>query len=133
MDQALYELYRKNGISHVLAISGLHVSILGLGLWKALRRCGFGFAAAGGAAGAFLFCYGLMTGFGPSVVRAAAMCGLSFLAAFLGRTYELMSALCIPAGAFVAPALSPDPGVLPAFLSCSRSRGLSRRLPHPAL
>lgn len=42
MDQALYELYRKNGISHVLAISGLHVSILGLGLWKALRRCGFG-------------------------------------------------------------------------------------------
>lgn len=63
----------------------------------ALRRCGFGFAAAGGAAGAFLFCYGLMTGFGPSVVRAAAMCGLSFLAAFLGRTYDLMSALCIPA------------------------------------
>lgn len=97
MDQALYELYRKNGISHVLAISGLHVSILGLGLWKALRRCGFGFAAAGGAAGAFLFCYGLMTGFGPSVVRAAAMCGISFLAAFLGRTYDLMSALCIPA------------------------------------
>ena len=38
-----------------------------------------------------------MTGFGPSVVRAAAMCGLSFLAAFLGRTYDLMSALCIPA------------------------------------
>lgn len=65
MDQGIYELYRKNGISHVLAISGLHVSILGLGLWKALRRCGFGFAAAGGAAGAFLFCYGLMTGFGP--------------------------------------------------------------------
>ncbi|MFQ8695886.1 MAG: ComEC/Rec2 family competence protein [Alitiscatomonas sp.] len=97
MDQALYELYRKNGISHVLAISGLHVSILGLGLWKALRRCGFGFAAAGGAAGAFRFCYGLMTGFGPSVVRAAAMCGISFLAAFLGRTYDLMSALCIPA------------------------------------
>ncbi len=97
MDQALYELYRKNGISHVLAISGLHVSILGLGLWKALRRCGFGFAAAGGAAGAFLFCYGLMTGFGPSVVRAAAMCGISFLAAFLGRTYDLISALCIPA------------------------------------
>ena len=97
MDQEIYELYRKNGISHVLAISGLHVSILGLGLWKALRRCGFGFAAAGGAAGAFLFCYGLMTGFGPSVVRAAAMCGLSFLAAFLGRTYDLMSALCIPA------------------------------------
>ena len=56
-----------------------------------------GFAAAGGAAGAFLFCYGLMTGFGPSVVRAAAMCGISFLAAFLGRTYDLMSALCIPA------------------------------------
>lgn len=97
MDQELYELYRKNGISHVLAISGLHVSIIGLGLWKALRRCGLGFGAAGGAAGLFLFCYGLMTGFGPSVVRAAAMCGLSFLAVFLGRTYDLLSAMCIPA------------------------------------
>ena len=134
MDQEIYELYRKNGISHVLAISGLHVSILGLGLWKALRRCGFGFAAAGGAAGAFLFCYGLMTGFGPSVVRAAAMCaGSPFLQPFWAGPMTLCQPCVFQPWRFCGPGPSPDPGVLPAFLSCSRSRGLSRRFPHPAL
>ena len=40
LDSEIYELYRKNGISHLLAISGLHVSIVGLGIWKIFRKGG---------------------------------------------------------------------------------------------
>lgn len=97
LDEEVYALYRKNGISHLLAISGLHVSIIGMGLWRGLRAGGLGYPAAGAVSWGFLLVYGCMTGFGPSVVRAVCMTGISFLAAGLGRTYDLPSAMCIPA------------------------------------
>ncbi len=97
MDEELYELYRKNGISHVLAISGLHVSVIGMGFWKGLRKLGMGYMQAGCIAFAVLFGYGMMVGFGPSVIRAVFMLGVSFWAGILGRTYDLPSAICVPA------------------------------------
>ena len=33
MDSEMKELYQKNGIGHILAISGLHISFIGLGLY----------------------------------------------------------------------------------------------------
>ena len=42
LDEGLYSLYRKNGIAHILAISGLHVSIGGMGIWRILRALGMG-------------------------------------------------------------------------------------------
>ena len=97
LDSAVYERYRKNGISHLLAISGLHVSIVGLGIWKLFRKGGAGFWISGIFAGGFLIAYGMMVGSGASVVRAVSMAGLSFLAAAVGRTYDLPTAMCIPA------------------------------------
>ena len=97
LDRGIYELYRKNGISHLLAISGLHVSIVGLGIWKLFRKGGAEFWIAGIFAGGFLCAYGMMVGSGASVARAVSMAGLSFLAAAVGRTYDLPTAMCIPA------------------------------------
>jgi len=97
LDSGIYELYRKNGISHLLAISGLHVSIVGLGIWKMFRKGGAGFWISGIFAGGFLLAYGMMVGSGASVARAVSMAGLSFLAAAVGRTYDLPTAMCIPA------------------------------------
>ena len=97
IEDDVYELYRKNGISHVLAISGLHVSVLGMGLWKGLRRLGIGYTLSGVLAFGFLFLYGSIAGFGTSVVRAVFMMGISFAAGVCGRTYDLPSAMCIPA------------------------------------
>lgn len=97
LDSEIYELYRKNGISHLLAISGLHVSIVGLGIWKLFRKGGAGFWISGIFAGGFLCAYGMMVGSGASVARAVSMAGLSFLAAAVGRTYDLPTAMCIPA------------------------------------
>ncbi len=97
MDDAVYKLYQKNGISHVLAISGLHVSVIGMGIWNGLRKLGAGYWSAGVAAFGMLFCFGSIAGFGPSVVRAVFMMGISFLAGAFGRTYDLPSAMAVPA------------------------------------
>lgn len=97
LDQGIYDLYRKNGISHLLAISGLHMSVLGMGFWKLLRKTGCGRGASGFLAGSMLILYGTMTGFSPSVFRAIFMLLLSFMADWLGRTYDLASALCAAA------------------------------------
>jgi len=97
LDEDLYKMYQRNGISHVLAISGLHVSVIGMGLWKCLRNAGAGYLGAGLLAFVCLFAYGSVTGFGPSVIRSVTMMGISFLAAVYGRTYDIPSALCVPA------------------------------------
>ncbi|MBQ4176513.1 MAG: ComEC/Rec2 family competence protein [Lachnospiraceae bacterium] len=91
------ELYRKNGIAHLLAISGLHVSILGLGFYHSLQKGGCGFAVSGALAGGFLVLYGFLTGAGTSVTRAVIMLLLLFLAEWEGRTYDLRTAACIAA------------------------------------
>lgn len=96
MDDDVYKLYQKNGISHVLAISGLHVSVIGMGLWNALRKLGAGYCGAGVVAFGMLFCFGSIAGFGPSVVRAVFMMGISFVAGIFGRTYDIPSAMCVP-------------------------------------
>ena len=95
LNSEIKDLYQKNGIAHLLAISGLHLSIIGMGGYKLLRKAGLGYKGAGLAGAAFIFCYGAMTGASPSVVRAVVMMSTGFLASYLGRTYDLLSALSL--------------------------------------
>lgn len=88
-------LFQDSGIAHILAVSGLHVSLIGFGLFGLLRKMGAGFAKAGLYAGAALVFYGGVTGFGPSVYRAVFMLLCSFAAMRLGRTYDLLSAMAL--------------------------------------
>lgn len=88
-----YDLYRRNGIAHLLAISGLHAALLGLGLYRMLRKLGLGFGLSGAVAGGCLMLYSLLTGSGTGVTRAVFMLLLAFTAAALGRNYDLRSAL----------------------------------------
>lgn len=89
------DLYQESGIAHLLAVSGLHVSLIGMGLYGLLRRFGIGYGGAGALAGAVLFFYGGLTGFGPSVFRALAMILCTFFASYLGRTCDLLSAAAL--------------------------------------
>lgn len=95
LPEELYERYRRNGIAHLLAISGLHTALLGLGLYRLLRRWGMSYSGSGLSAGLFLLCYCLLTGAGTGVVRAVIMLLLSFVADVLGRGYDLRSAVGI--------------------------------------
>ena len=99
LDGEIKELYQKNGISHLLAISGLHVSLAGMGLYRLLRRITGSCAGAGIPAVLFLLAYGWMTGASISTVRAVLMCMLVILADLIGRTSDMLtsigaSALC---------------------------------------
>lgn len=95
MDSEIRELYQDGGIAHVLAVSGLHVSLIGMSLYGFLRKRGVGYGKAGVVSAALLFFYGSMTGFGASVFRAVFMVFCSFLASYLGRTYDLLSAMAL--------------------------------------
>lgn len=87
--------FQRNGIAHILAVSGLHVSLIGMSVWKGLRFLGLGYGSAGAAASLLLLFYGSVTGFGASVFRAIGMALAGFLAKWLGRTYDLLSAMAL--------------------------------------
>ncbi len=93
VDKDIMELYRRNGISHILSISGLHISILGLGLAKLLNKLGLGKNKAGLAGGLLLVFYCLLTGLCLSSIRAVGMYIISLLGDMLGRTSDRLTSL----------------------------------------
>ncbi len=97
LDPELKELYQRNGIAHLLAISGLHVSMLGMGLYRILCKCGVPMKISAGGACVLLVLYGVMTGFSVSALRAILMFLLHMLAVMAERTYDLLTALSVAA------------------------------------
>lgn len=93
IDTETKSLYQKAGISHILAISGLHVSLVGMGLYRFFRRRGLKYGTAFGAAFAVILSYAFMSGNGVSTQRAVGMMLLCMLADVLGRGYDLLNAL----------------------------------------
>ena len=90
-------LYQKCGISHLLAISGLHISMIGIGMYRLLRRWKCTFLEAGIPSGLLLLGYGLMTGFGISTIRAICMFLVMILGDMIGRVYDMASAMALAA------------------------------------
>lgn len=97
MNQEVKMLYQKVGISHILAISGLHISIIGMTLYKLLRKLTGSYWLSGLAAGSFMIAYGAMTGYRPSSTRAIVMFLMILVARAVGRTYDSLSALALAA------------------------------------
>jgi len=95
LDGEIKELYQKNGISHMLAISGLHISIIGMGLYRLLRK---GYIPIGVAAAIcifFMYQYGIMTGMSSSAARAILMFLIQLLGKTVGRSYDMLTATMI--------------------------------------
>jgi competence protein ComEC len=85
------DLYQKNGIAHLLAISGMHMSVIGLFFYNILRKTGLSYGISGGISSVLVILYGFLTGGSPSVERAVIMMVIAFIASYLGRTYDLLS------------------------------------------
>ena len=77
LSEELRERFQDNGIAHILAVSGLHVSLIGMSVYSALRFWGISYGWAGLGASALLTFYGFVTGFGASVFRAVFMVEVS--------------------------------------------------------
>lgn len=95
LDEEVETLYQQSGIVHILSISGLHISILGLGLYKVLRRLGCPVLPASLLGAVILILYGIMTGMSVSAIRAIGMYLIRMLGEVLGRTYDMLTALGI--------------------------------------
>ena len=90
-------LFQIMGTSHVLAISGMHLSVLGWGFYKLLVKMRLSVKAAGILAAAAMGFYGELTGSGAAAVRAVIMFAVSIGALLLKRTYDFLSALSLSA------------------------------------
>ncbi|WP_313073032.1 DNA internalization-related competence protein ComEC/Rec2 [Lacrimispora sp.] len=89
------DLYQKNGIAHLLAISGMHMSVIGLFFYNILRKMGLSYGISGSISSVLVILYGILTGGSPSVERAVIMMVIAFLASYLGRTYDLLSSAAL--------------------------------------
>lgn len=93
LDAKIKRLYQIGGLSHIMAISGLHISVIGMSLYRFLRKRGLGAGIAGVLAGGTMYVYGVMVGMGISVQRALFMFLLLLIAPVAGRTYDTLNAL----------------------------------------
>lgn len=89
--------YQMSGIMHILAISGLHISFVGMGFFRLLKKAGAGNGMAGAVSAFLVYTYGMMTGGSVSAMRAVGMFLILVGAGIAGRSYDLLSAMALSA------------------------------------
>lgn len=102
------DLYTRNGIAHILSISNLHISILGLGLYEALKRLGAKVPAAAAGTAFFLVFYAFLSGMSIPALRSVLMFLIALLGDVLKRTPDKLTSLALVAVIM----LIPDPADL---------------------
>ena len=95
IDAELKTLYQMGGIAHILAISGLHISLLGGLLFRLMRRARVPIPAAGIITIAGLLLYGMMTGMSLATMRAIWMMVIFLVAQMFGKSYDMPTAMGI--------------------------------------
>ena len=95
MDSEVKALYQGAGISHLLAISGLHLSLIGAGLFGLLKKVRLPVALSAGISTWILIVYAQLTGMGISTRRALVMFLLFLAAGLLKRTPDLPTSLAV--------------------------------------
>lgn len=89
--------YQMAGIMHILAISGLHISFVGMGFFRLLKKAGAGNGVAGAVSAFLIYAYGVVTGGSVSAMRAVGMFLVLVGAGIAGRSYDLLSAMALSA------------------------------------
>lgn len=117
LEEEIKELYQLNGLIHILSISGLHVSLLGMAISGLLKKWGLPVWLWAPVAAGVMWCYGIMTGMGVSTWRAIFMFSLHLAAELFGRTYDMLTALALAAVLMLAgqPLLVKHSGFLLSF------------------
>lgn len=117
LDADLKELYQRNGIAHILAISGLHFSFIGYGAYQLLRKSGLSFMEAGTGGILFLLLYTILVGGSISCIRALVMLLVKIGADITGRVYDMPVSTALAALLIIAfePLYIQDAGFLLSF------------------
>jgi len=91
------QIFSRVGLSHMIAISGSHITILSAMIINFLLALGISRRHSLKIIFAFLILYPLVTGLAASAVRSALMGGLAFLAIYYERLSSLIKALVFSA------------------------------------
>lgn len=94
LDSDIKELYSVSGIAHILAISGLHISFIGMAIYRLLRRR-FRFLFSAAVSIPVVLSFGIMSGFGISTIRAIIMFILKIVGEVIGRKYDAITAISL--------------------------------------
>jgi len=90
--------FRYAGVSHLLAVSGLHLAVLCGGFLRVTEKILVPYRLRYGLAIWFILVYMTITGFPVSVVRSGIMLILAYIAAIIDRDYDALTALFTSAG-----------------------------------
>lgn len=101
LDEELEEIFADGGISHILVVSGLHISIAGMGIYVILRRFMTG-KWAGVISSIVMIMYVMVAGGSLSAFRALIMFFLQLLGRLTGRIYDMKNAVVIAAIILIA-------------------------------
>lgn len=93
LDEDVKALYSEGGIAHILSISSLHITLLGMGLFRFLMLTVQRLKLSVTATFAVMLLYGVLTGFSVSACRAIIMLAVSLMGKLLHRGYDLPSAV----------------------------------------
>ena len=97
MTEEIKELYQRTGIAHIVAVSGLHISLWGMAICRLLKRLRIPLALANFISFLFVVLYGMMTGSQASAIRSVIMFSLYLLAPVVNRTYDMLTAMMLSA------------------------------------
>ncbi|MCR5603587.1 MAG: DNA internalization-related competence protein ComEC/Rec2 [Lachnospiraceae bacterium] len=106
LDEDVREQYKNAGISHILALSGLHIVTMGFILFGGIRKTGVPKTPAACLATGCTVLYCIMTGMPTSAVRAMIMFLVSMGAVLLNRTNDLRTSAAI--AAFIMLVINPS-------------------------
>ena len=95
MEDDTYEAFQKNGVAHILSVSGIHVGIVYGFIFMLLRKRIIFFNAV--IIIIFLLAYAAMAEFSPSVIRAAVMIIVHMISKLIHRPYDLLTGTCLAA------------------------------------
>ncbi|MCL1895192.1 MAG: ComEC/Rec2 family competence protein [Clostridiales bacterium] len=95
MDEETYDLFKRNGVAHILSVSGLHVGMVYAFVSAALgRRKTKRFYTT---VLILLLCYAALSNFSPSVMRAFSMIAVHICAMLLNRRYDMLTGIMLSA------------------------------------
>ena len=100
LDLVQKKLFQDSGIAHILAISGLHLSILGLALYELLRKR-LSVRVSAFIVSVFILFYAIFIDASFTNMRAIIMLYIKFLSLSRGRTYDSKNTLFIVAFCFI--------------------------------
>lgn len=101
LEMEIKELYQRNGIAHVLAISGLHISLIGVFFYRLMRRITGSYIAGGTAGMIFMGLYILMIGMSISAMRAVIMFLFRVGADMSGRVCDMRTSIAVSAACVI--------------------------------